>query len=432
MEKINQPTGSPLNPSQPFLPEHSVKNPRGFFNVVLGALILLIVASGAYYLGTGERSSSCIDRDIEQSLSPTSPPVTYSTSQSNPNINHPPANISSLKGRLIFRYNNYILISDPNGSNPMKLIESSNKLGFAGWSDNGNVFYYSELVGTTGNVYKKDLITGATTQLFTFDSKGKNIETFAKNVAISRDGKYAIYSHSGGDLSLYDLENKTTRLIFAQKECLSYNIKQNNNFSFVKPAYAEIGECYGFYYPYWSPNNQRVVVRKILNEGATLVIVNPFSNPITEKDLKSGGNPPDWTSNGEQIVLPGGGYGSGSLYLVNSLDNPVIKDLLANTEYNESIVHSGVISRDNKIAFSYSIEEGGKNESGIALYNLANNSVNHLLTTTDGIYYVQLWLSDNKNLLYTTDNGELWSLDITTLAKQKFPVMAQEVIGIVE
>lgn len=392
--------------------------------MIIGVVILVsLVGSSAYYLGKKQnqpyqQQNSIMPSPTSQARKPTT----------NPTVNLLLADIKTLKGKLLYRLNDQIVVSNLDGSNAMKLVDSNNKTGYAGWSDGGRVVYYTELVGTTSTLYKKDLATGTVTKLFDYDSKEKNIETHFLNVNVSSDGKFAVYSHAHGNLSLYDLTNNTTKLLLARKECLSYN--NSNNVSLIKPVYAGVAECYGYYYPYWSPNNQRVVIRKIFYEGATQVVVNPFTNPATEKDVKTGGSPPEWSSDSSKIVIPGAGYGSGSLYLISTPDNPINKDLLAdNSDFKDSAVTSSALSNDGKIAFTYS--NYGQNKNGIALYDLNTNSIKPLMNLSNGDNsYVQLW-TDNSNLLYK-DGESIWSLNVNTLSKTQLPITATALIEVVQ
>lgn len=407
---------------------------RNLVTIIVVIFLVLVGSLGGYYIGVNKNSR------LQQNTNTVGSPSLYPTQSpnvSNPqptnnssNVNLPIANLRSLSGKLIFRDGDSILVSDANGSNPMRLVDSKNRLGFAGWSESGKVFYYTELVGTTGTVYKKDLSSGVANQLFTFDSSEKNIETFVTNVNISRDGKYAIYSHNNGDLSLFDLTNKTDKKLLSQAPCLSYRNTEPSQFNLVKTVYAgNPGNCHGYYYPYWSPDGKKVVVRKIFYEGATQIVINPFEEPVQEKDTKAGGSPPTWSKDSAMLVIPGAGYGGGSLYLVTHLDNPDNKDILADDiDFKGSTVNSGAMSENGKIAFTYSNYEKQKN--GIALYTPNDNAIKHLLDVTDD-NYVQLWLSDNKTLLYR-NNRNIWSLDTVTMSQNKLPIYADGIIGIVQ
>lgn len=395
--------------------------------VIVGILVVALLVGGAYYFNTrNNQPAKYSNSTLNNSTSSQSQP--QSTQPSPTSLNLPPANISSVKGKLIMRSNEAILVSDINGKNPMKLLDSQNKVGFSGWSDEGKVIYYTELVNGKFTAYQKDLPSGSVNQLFSFVGGGsqKNEEFYFGNVAVRNDGKYAIYSHNNGDISLYNLTGKTEKKILSQKTCVSQN-SQPKQFSLVQTVYAGVAECYGYYFPYWSPDNQRVVLRKIFYEGATQVIVNPFDSQIQEKDVKTGGSPPQWLDE-NRLIIPGAGYGSGSLYLITDVSNPVQKDLLAGSnEFKNSNVTSGVTSKDGKIAFTYSIYEGSTNKSGIALFNLTDNSVKPLITTDDQSY-VELWLPDNETFLYTDAKNNLWSLNITSLSKQNLGLTTSSVL----
>lgn len=404
--------------------------------ILIGFLVIALIAGGLYYLENKNNHS------IQYTNSVPSNTPSYQIKSQVPKpspspINYPNANINSIKNKLVLRYNSSILVSDTNGSNIMKLIDGQNKPGFAGWSDEGKVIYYTELVNSKFTVYKKDLTSGVVTQLFTFmgkDQYGKNEEFYYGNVAVTHDGKHAIYSHDNGDISLYDIVNKTDKKLLNQKVCLSQN-NQQELFNFVKPVFAGGQDCYGYYFPYWSPNDQRVVLRKIFYEGATQVVINPFENPVQEKGLKSGGSPPRWSPDSTMIAIAGSGYGQGSLYLITNIDNPVNKDVLQeHHDFKYSGATSVEWSNDGKLAFTYSIYEGSDNKSGVALYNINDNSIKPLIISpSNGEYNVETWLSDNKTVLIIDEDekNNIWSLDVNTLSKQNLGISVDDVIGIV-
>lgn len=403
---------------------------KGFASifVIVGILVVALLVGGAYYLNTKHNQiPKSSNTPLTSSTNPQ--PQSKSAEPSPSNRNFPTANINSVNDKLVLRSNDSILVSDTNGKNIMKLLDSQNKVGFSGWSDEGKVIYYTELVNGKFTAYQKDLPSGSVNQLFSFVGGGsqKNEEFYYGNVAVRNDGKYAIYSHNNGDISLFNLTDKTEKKILSQKTCVSQN-SQPKQFSLVQTVYAGASECYGYYFPYWSPDNQRVVLRKIFYEGATQVIISPFDSQIQEKDVKTGGSSPQWLD-GNRLIIPGGSYGSGSLYLITDVNNPVQKDLLdGNNEFKNNVT-SGVASREGKIAFTYSIYEGSTSKNGIALFNLSDNSVKPLITTDDQSY-TELWLPDNKTLLYTDERNNLWSLDITSLSKQNLGVSTNSVLFI--
>ena len=400
---------------------------RNLIVLIVSTFIFLSGALVGYYIGVKNNPDIRKNTisEIDPSISPPPihrpipviHPVTRSTSvpASTPSITPlPVADLQSLSGKLVFWNNDSITVSDINGANQMRLVDNKNKQGFAGWSNGGRVFYFTELVGTTGKVYKKDLSSGITSLLFDYNSDGKNTETFATNVNISPDGNYAVYSHDYGDLSLFNLTSKTYKKLLGAGSCGDRD---------------PIIGCYGYYLPRWSPDGKKVVAEKIFYEGSAQVLIDPFTNPVQETVTKSAGNPESWSKDGQQLVIPGSGFGEGSLYLYTHLANPDVTDLLANDiNFKGSSVSSGAISGNGKIAFSYS--KSVKPESGIALYIPGQNLIKPLLIL-DGDISVLSWLPDNKTIIYENDSS-IWSLDTTTLTQNKLSIDFDLFIGIIE
>lgn len=327
--------------------------------------------------------------------------------------------------KLVYRDGTSIFVDDSSGKNSTRLVDDA---AFAGYSEGSKVFYYSQLDGTTATVYKKDLAGDAATKLFSFDSSGKNVETFLYNVMVTSDGKYAVFSHNHGNLSLYDLTNGTERVLLNAKKCLTY---AGTALNLIRPLAAGQPDCYGYYYPHWSPDNQKIVVRKIFFEGATQVVIDPFASKIQEKDVGASGEPPVWSADSRMLLFPGIGYGPGSLYLITNLDAPVNRDLLAErVDFQGTDVASAALSSEGRAAFSYSAYQGAMTRNGVALFNLKDDSAKLLLTTPVDTWRVQAWL-DNQTLVLRDDTNHFWTIDVDTLEKKELPIHGDAILTII-
>jgi len=319
---------------------------------------------------------------------------------------------ASLEGQLFFYKNAQSLgVSNSNGENQTTLIESKNILGFAGWSSGGKAFYYSELVGTLGTLYKVDLVSRKETKLFSFTSTGKSQDNFKSDVAVRKDEKYAVYIHND-NLFLYDFINKSVRPLLG--DC---------------PTKPNTPLCSSYMDPHWSPIGDYINVRKTSSGIASQVIVAPFFYPPHEQDTKIDGTETQWGNENEMFIFSGKGLGGG-LYRISNPANSIETDIVSNTqEFKDTIIYSGVVSPDERIAFSYVKSDTKK--FGIAEYNRKDKSINTLFDIPNEKYIVQDWVPESNILFYIDDQHTIWSFDTKNSTKKKLPIQVTSLIGIV-
>lgn len=413
-----------------------------FLIILLG---LLIVVFGGYLIWLNQNTVPSENKRFRDEPVPTITPIPSITPIPPTPTDLPVANISSLKGKLIYKNGNSIIISDVDGSNQALLFKSDNpKFQFAGWSDEGKVFYYTEEVKSKGIVYKKDLSTGKVTQLFTFNTLDSRVpDEFEEGmyeqplqVTVRKDGKFALYKNNGFDLSLFDITNKTS------KKLLKYSPCWDGGENECGPT----GKYYSYSFPSWSPDGLRAKVIVGYYEGFGTVVFNPFSDSILSKEIETEigdkinfrSCPSEWSGDSQMLVFACGGYGGLGLHIVTGFSNLKTEDLLAsNSEMNKLAVLSAAISDNNEIAFiTYGTE--GKGER-ITLYSLKDNSTKPLVDLPSSVYKVDFWFLDSRNFLYSKrENNEsqtvqaLWVFDTITLSQKQLPIKVDDVIGLIQ
>lgn len=406
MDTANQPLPQETSQAPNPVPQPTSKSKKPLL-VVLFIIISTLLFGGGWYLWTQQNQHSQTQKtDSTQAFPPIPTDSTF-----------PEVSLKTLKGKLIYTRNNtsQSVVSNLDGSNPMTLDGD-----FAGWSDEGRVFYFTKGAYPIDSLYKKDLESGEVTKLFDFSSNLHREESRSRSVEVSSDGKYAILSHNGGDLSLYDLTKKISTRLLSKVDC------------------EEAGLCSSYFPASWSPDSKRVLVYNVGWEQGWSLLINPFVRPVGEGFRLDGS--PQWSFDSSMLLVSrtgsgfaygdGNDYHGGRLSLVSNLDNPVEKELLAkNPKYKDGIT-SGVLSKDKKIAFTYS---SGQDKEGIDLYDLNTDSIKPLLSFPEGggNIFVELWL-DNNTLLYSESTPPLtanskytvknWALDITTLIKTQLPI----------
>jgi hypothetical protein len=87
MNNANQQVSAPATPNQNIVREHPVKNQRGNFPIILGVFVLLlVVGSGAYYLGTqnnNSKNSNSLTTNPQTTSELTTTPVTPTVNPTN-------------------------------------------------------------------------------------------------------------------------------------------------------------------------------------------------------------------------------------------------------------------------------------------------------------------------------------------------------------
>lgn len=426
MEENVQSPQLQIDQAIPSTPESKNKNTK-YISIIL-TLVLIIISLGGYILLSSQEKSKVTQ--VPEINQPTqSFPITQEVQETDISNNLPTANVNTLAGKLVYTYNNTIFVSNSDGSNAVKLVDGKNKPGFAGWSNGGKIFYYTELSGATFTLYKKDLTSNISSKVFDFEGSDKNVEFYSSNAHVSSDEKFVIYSRAK-DIHLYNLTNGLDKKLLTHKECLAKTNSNTLSSLIVKPVYASTTDCYGYYFPKWSPDNQRVVIRKILYEGAVQIVINPFENNAQEKDMKQGGIP-SWSSVDRLLAIAGSGYGPGSLYLISNVDSPIAQDIfLNNSVFKNRYVGGATWSSDKRIAFSFA--DDNNNQNGIAIYDTNTGVIKPLISTLNEINYDLLWMTDNKTILFSDENKNIWALDSITLSKQKLPVKADTIIEIIQ
>lgn len=426
-----------------------LKTNNALFLIIL--LGLLIIVFGGYLIWLNQNTVPSENKRFRDEPVPTITPIPSITPSITPipptPTDLPVANISSLKGKLIYKNGNSIIISDVDGSNQALLLKSDNpKFQFAGWSDEGKVFYYAEEVKNKGIVYKKDLSTGKVTQLFTFNTLDSRVPDEYEyeqllQVTVRKDGKFALYIHNGADLSLFDITNKTS------KKLLTYNPCWGGGDHECGPT----EKYYTFSSPSWSPDGTMFFAIKGVYERSLTIIMNPFIGNLKQEITDIGGDCRSHWSKDSKMLLSacaGMALGEGRLNIsTNFLDNPITKNVLSDkADFKKdrgNAIISAVFSDNGKVAFIYETLE----KKGFAFYDINDDSIKYLagLPRNKTTYEIIDWLPDSESLLYrandsveNTNGGEpelsgiLWELDTVTLMQKQLPIKTEEGVWLVQ
>lgn len=194
----NQPTNSPTIPVHPQSIQNPVKTQRGYFPLILGVIVLLIVvAGGAYYLGTQRNQST--PTNIEQNN--TTPTITT----------FPSPSISTVKPKIIsFMRDGDIWIKELSTSRESK-VSKTTKVQSPKFSSNGNSMTYHPIVHAVGgfprgNLYLTDK-TG-TSEIILGEAAALWPET--SRITWSDDDKYIgfLLFQNTGEAKIYDVAEK--------------------------------------------------------------------------------------------------------------------------------------------------------------------------------------------------------------------------------
>ncbi len=164
-------------------------------------------------------------------------------------------------------------------------------------------------------VYRQELHgEAAPEELFSFRGSAKNVEFARTNVAVSADGRYAVYSDERG-LNLRDLQRGTETSLLANVDCSAAG---------SRPAGTP---CFSYFDPMWSASGDWLAASKIFFEGAAPVTLQPFAPHAEEHDLGSDFQfeYSTWSETGNELcLLPG--HSSGSA-IVAAPDGAMLADL---------------------------------------------------------------------------------------------------------
>jgi hypothetical protein len=302
-------------------------------------------------------------------------------------------------GLVVFVRGHDLWISSPNGVAvpPTALTSGALDVGYAGFVrvDGRTDIYYVEEAnrGTPqqGNpaefvLSRRAIEGGETAEVLRFRSR--EIDTFdnLSTAAASPDGRYIAYADEAG-LALLDTDSGATTRVTEK------HMTGNK-------------ESYAYYYPRWSPDGARLLVKKQLWEGSIDVVVDPFASPATLTETGKGGALSDWSPDGQKICMSEGSFVSYGALLVYDVSSSEFTDMTINvpaptpSSPNSPRInsHGCAWKRDGTLAVGYALPEG--DDAGRVAVLDANLEVSGLSDPIAKLRDVVEWLSDESGVLF--------------------------------
>ncbi len=333
-------------------------------------------------------------------------------------------------GSLVYLKDRDLWVAPIDGKTAsLRLTYGSIGAGYAGYvrrADGGIDIYYTsqesgDRDGGSFAVYRSDLAGGDAVNVVEFPGSSKNAEFYCCNASVSPNGMSLAYVDESG-LRLLDLRSGRTSLVVHNG--LSVNCSPSSS------------ECFGNYFPLWSPTSDAIAFVRIYYEGSDLFLLRPFSpSPGETRIGRDGFAYRSWSPDGKEMCSQIGlsehdgnsprtrDVISGKSFLLSSALLPPLK--------SAPLVNAGsgcAWSPDGRIAFSYIGE-------GLSQHVAVLDRGRKLAALLDGGPVVG-WLPDGSGVIFRAvpnplepqDRYRVWN---TGGYPVRLPVDADQILAIV-
>lgn len=263
--------------------------------VAIGSLLFLTSCSG----GSGDGAANTA----------TSPPIAPTATEE---ATTPQA--ASLPGNAVFRRDGDLFIAPLDGSTePRQLTDGAVNVGFAGYVTNPgeiDIYYIEQLTEerleneayvSDQVLYRMALDGGEPEELLRY--AGRSLESFfGMTAAVSPDGLHVLYSDARGISLLNTASGEMRQLLERSPPCTG------------------TVNCYAYHRPAWSPDGALASIAKSFWEGGRDIIIDPFADPIVERETPGGATlMARWSPDGEHLCVSENTYSSAGAALVYEL-----------------------------------------------------------------------------------------------------------------
>ncbi len=334
-----------------------------------------------------------------------------------------------LAGKLLYSFDDSIFSSNLDGSEAKQLISAVKypHLGYAGISKQ-NLYFTSFPLdqGDIETVYRYNFKTGLTSKIFEFKLNDKNKEFYLGNTSIDPSENYLAYTADDG-LHLYSLNSKTDKRILVNGTCQGFNNKTQTPL----PAFDKDGRppnCDGYDKPYWSFDGSRLAITEFHYEGASGLVINPFSGAVIGRDLSGGYD--RWAPNKNILAIIGSGYGyQEGVEIFNETKNPKYTDLLAQFPDYIGDIDNASWSEDGKLLFT--LNDPQKKVSKLILLDTIKPSLKTILENPlDDKIFDYLNLPQGNGAIVLDSNNHVYLISYQATGKYNIPIEATRLITI--